>query len=298
MENKILKKPEISFCIVNYNTTDYVLSLIDSIEETCNDIIKEILVFDNASNDNPHRILKKHSSVNLVLNRENIFFTQADNYLTKKANGKFIISINPDTIVRPFAIRNMLDFMYKNTDVGAVTPKFVFQDGKIQSSFTPFLTFKKTFSDILNFKNIFLDDSGSNIGPVFYNPELTQEAEVLYGACILFREEVIHTVGLKDEKFVHGWDEYDWCLRIKQKGWKLFYIHNAIIEHFRSVTIKEINKQPQKKSIVDKHSKNGYYYYQRKHFGFLAYIILRTSWMVRLIIIKFFKLLQEIKKTG
>lgn len=266
---------ELSISIVNYNTTDQVIALIDSINNSITDIIYEILVVDNASEDNPNRISTKYENVKLIKNSINLYFTKADNQNLQRAKGKYILSINSDTLVLPNAIENMLNFLKLHQEIGAVSPKFIFPDNTLQASFTPFLTFKSSFSEA--FKSLFSKNkkSSEELGSIFYNPDITQEAEVLYGACIMIRREVLDTVGFKDEKFVHGWDEYDWCMRIKNGGWKLFYIHNSVIMHFRSESINNIRKDAKKIKKIEGFSKKGFYYLHRKHFGYLSSVILR-----------------------
>lgn len=269
---------ELSISIVNYNTTDFVLKLIDSIKEYSNGIDYEILVFDNASNDTPERITNKFNEVKLIKNDTNLFFTKADNQNIIRSKGKYILSINPDTLVTANAIQNMINFLDSNADVAAVTPKFIFPDNKLQASFAPFLTSKACIKDALNKLFSIKHKLSDNIESIYYDPEVSQLAEILYGAGIMVRRDVINKIGLKDEKLVHGWDEYDWCMRANKSGLKLFYIHDSIITHYRSVTIKEISSDFQRTSIVDKLGRDGYHYLIIKHFGYSTYFSLKLIW--------------------
>jgi GT2 family glycosyltransferase len=269
---------KLSISIVNYNTTEFVLKLIESIKEYSNGIDYEILVFDNASSDSPERITNKFNEVKLIKNDRNLFFTKADNQNVIRSKGKYILSINPDTLVTANAIQNMINFLDSNTDVAAVTPKFIFPDNKLQASFAPFLTSKTCIQEALHKLFSVKSNLSDNIGSIFYDSEVSQQAEILYGACIMVRRDVINKIGLKDEKFVHGWDEYDWCMRANKAGLKLFYIHNSIITHYRSVTIKEISTDFQKSSIVDKLGRDGYHYLIIKHFGYSTFFLLKLIW--------------------
>lgn len=271
---------KLSISIVNYNTTEFVLRLIESIKKYSNDIDHEILVFDNASSDSPDRITNKFNEVKLIKNDANLFFTKADNQNVIRSKGKYILSINPDTLVTADAIQNMINFLDSNDDVAAVTPKFIFPDNKLQASFAPFLTSSVCIKEALNKLFSVNGNVSESIDNVFYDTAISQPAEILYGACIMVRRDVINKIGLKDEKFVHGWDEYDWCMRAKKAGLKLFYIHNSVITHYRSVTIKEISTDFQKSSIVDKLGRDGYHYLIIKHFGYSTYFLLKLIWSI------------------
>jgi len=269
---------KLSICIVNYNITDCVLALIESIHQNITSIVYEILVVDNASEDNPERITAQYEDVKLIKNNINLYFTKADNQNFLRAQGEYILSINPDTLITANAIENMIDFLKFNSEVGAVTPKFIFPNNEIQASFVRYLTFGSIFLESLN--SLFTNKTNhlDELGKIFYDPDKIQEAEVLYGACIMFRREVLETVGFKDERLIHGWDEYDWCIRIKKAGWKLFYINNSVIIHYRSETVKNIKSDSKKIRELDIIGKNGYHYLIKKHFGNVAFIILRVIW--------------------
>lgn len=282
---------DLSICIVNYNTTGSVLKLIESINDNIKNITYEILVVDNDSDDNATRITDKYKYVKMIRSSTNLYFTKADNINIQRSKGKYILSINPDTLVRPNALQNMIDFLKNHKDVGAVAPRIIYPDGQLQVSTTPFLTMKFSLFEASGFNKRYPNNKTKRaIDPadIYYDPEIVHEAEVLYGACIMIRREVLETVGPKDEKFVHGWDEYDWSKRIHDYGWKLCYVPNAVIVHYRSESIHKmkVENDTQKLKVVDKYGRNGYYYLHRKHFGYLAYILLRLTWALNISISK------------
>lgn len=272
------KEIELSISIVNYNTTEFVLKLIESIKEYSNNIDYEILVFDNASNDCPERIINTFNEVKLIKNDTNLFFTKADNENVLRSKGKYILSINPDTLVTKDAIENMMNFLNRNGEVAAVSPKFIFPDNTLQASFAPFLTSRGCIRDALSKLFSKKSKSSNDIASIWYDTEISQQAEILYGACIMVRKDAVSKIGLKDEKLVHGWDEYDWCMRANKAGLKLYYIHDSIVTHYRSVTIKEISDDFQKSSIVDKLARDGYHYLIIKHFGYSTFFLLKLIW--------------------
>lgn len=286
---------ELSISIVNYNTTESVLKLIESISENVKNISYEILVVDNASSDNVAVLTDKYREVKLIRSSTNHYFTKADNINLHRANGEYILSINPDTLVTPNAVENMIAFLKKHKDVGAVTPKFIYPDGRLQVSFTPFLTLKFCLLEAIGYNKLFPNNTTKcSIAPgiIHYDTDTQHEAEVLYGACIMIRREVLKTAGLKDEKFVHGWDEYDWCKSIKEKGWKLFYAPSSTIVHYRSESIGKIQNDSHKINAVDRYGKEGYHYLLKKHFGYGAYVVFKLCCVLNILVSKIVSILR------
>jgi GT2 family glycosyltransferase len=117
---------------------------------------------------------------------------------------------------------------------------------------------------------------------VTYDPIKPQEAEVLYGACIMIRHEILETVGLKDENLVHGWDEYDWCKRISNHGWKLYYTPDSELIHYRGATRKKADGL---KVNLHKYHLEGLFYLYKKHYGISKYILLKIIWYIKNIFI-------------
>ncbi len=276
---------ELSISIVNYNTTDSLLNLIESITNNLKNIVYEILVVDNDSVDDVNRITDKYKNVKLIRNSTNFYFTKADNQNLLRAKGQYIVSINSDTLVTPNALENMIVFLKDHHDVGAVTPKFIYPDGRLQESIGPFLTLRSGLLHASGFNGWCAKTKANHSvasGSINDNPDISQEAEVLYGACIMVRRDVLDTVGVKDEKLIHGWDEYDWCKRIKDAGWKLYYVPNSVIVHYRSKSIKKIKGESKKIRAIWRLSWDGFFYFYKKHFGFVAYLLLKTVWYLSL----------------
>ncbi|MCG2735993.1 MAG: glycosyltransferase family 2 protein [Candidatus Methanoperedenaceae archaeon] len=265
---------DLSICIVTYNVTKIVDELLTSIYQKTIQLDFEVLIVDNDSTDGIDEIVKKYPNVNFVKNKVNVFFTKADNQNLKRARGKYIVSLNPDTLILPGTLEKMVGFLELNPDVGAVTPKFFFPDGIIQKSIGRFPNLIYGIFEAIGINTFFPENKINRdimTNELFYDPDKIQEASVLYGACIMIRREVLDTVGLKDEKFIHGWDEYDWCKRIAQKGWRLCYLPDAIVVHHCGASRKQVTSN----ISLDKYHWDGLFYLYKKHFGYSTYVLLR-----------------------
>jgi GT2 family glycosyltransferase len=265
---------DLSICIVTYNVSKIVDELLTSIYQNTNRLDFEVLIVDNNSTDGIHEIVKKYPNINFIINKTNIFFTKADNQNLKRARGKYVVSLNPDTLILPGTLEKMVGFLEKNPDVGAVTPKILFPDGTIQLSIGRFPKLMYGIFEAIGVNSYFPENKINRsimTEKLFYNYNNIQEASVLYGACIMVRREVLDTVGLKDEKLIHGWDEYDWCKRIAQKGWRLCYLPDAVVIHHRGASRSQLISN----KAIDKYHWDGFFYLYKKHYGFSIYLLLR-----------------------
>ena len=273
------KTIDLSVCIVNYNVSDKIDLLLTALEAELQGISHEILLVDNASSDGILEVIARHPSTLFIRNEKNRYFTAADNQNLARAKGRYIVSLNPDTVPQPGALIRLRRTFEERPEVGAVTPKCVFPDGRNQLCLGhfPWLGFGVMEAAGLNLalpwnrinKTMWPDS-------LDYDPDTEQDAEILYGACIMVRREMLENVGLKDEHLVHGWDEYDWCRRITLAGWKMRYVPEALVTHFQGTS-----RPHQKEWVLDTYHRQGLFYLYRKHYGLLAFLLVRSLYALR-----------------
>ncbi len=265
----------LSVCVVTYNCTPQLLKLLESLEPDLAVAEHEVLVVDNASVDDPIPLLAGRRNVSGIRQSSNLFFTAADNINLARSKGDYILSINPDVEVRDHAISRMIDFLEKHRNVGAVAPTFRYPSGELQRSCGPQISFWSAVREII------YPRKGSYEQAPVLEGGVCPRGTVLYGACILIRRHVLNEVGLKDERLVHGWDEYDWCRRIEDLGYSLAVARNACVSHQRSATINSIREDSEKIGRLHRLSKDGYFYLLRKYYGVIPSMVVRLIWLLR-----------------
>jgi len=115
------KDMDISICIVNWNVKDLLNDCIKSIKEKTNGINHEIIVVDNDSKDGSVEMVRqKFPDCKLVVSNQNCGFVKENNIAIKKASGKYILYLNPDTMLVISAINGMYNFLENNITYGAV----------------------------------------------------------------------------------------------------------------------------------------------------------------------------------
>lgn len=233
---------DLSIIIVSYNTEDFIVKCADSIAKTAKDLSYEIIVVDNASKDNTQRQLlelkSKIPNLIVVQNNQNLGFSKANNIGVKKANGKYILFLNPDTIVNEHTLRGMIDFMDKNPNAGAATCKVLLESGKIDDAShrgfpTPWNSFShfSGLSKILGKTRVF---GGYNLGYLDFNK--THEIDALAGAFMIVRGKAGEDAKWWDEDYFFYGEDIDFCYQLKQKNWKIYYVSEFSILHYKGVS--------------------------------------------------------------
>src|SRR5688572_9666781 len=128
----------LSIIIVSWNTASLLENCLASILAGPPTSPFEIWVVDNAStDDSPWMVRKKFPQVHLIENRENVGFARANNQAIQRCMGKYILLLNPDTVVASGALQALVDFLDKHPEKGAIGPRILNPDGSLQISSHP-----------------------------------------------------------------------------------------------------------------------------------------------------------------
>lgn len=202
---------DISIIIVTYNTADLIGGCLDSVlaSEGCN---CEIIVVDNASQDDSARFIKeRYPQVCLIENSSNRGFAAANNQALPLCKGRYLFFLNPDTTVKPDALRNAASFMDENPRIGLAGTAIVNPDGTHQES----VSFRYPGER---------HSSGELSG-------LEGSIACVLGAAMIARPELIRKIGGFDEDFFLYGEDQDLCLRIRKEGYAIGFAANAVVTH-------------------------------------------------------------------
>ena len=233
---------DLSVCVVSMNHKDVLVDCLDSIYKNYpKKYSLEVIVVDNCSEDGTRDLLKeyskKHNNLMLVFNKKIKNFSENNNIAILQSTCKYLLILNPDTIVHQNTLDYMVDYLKDNESVGAATCKLTYADGTFQESCRRFLKVRYQISSRLKtwglitprkFYNEYMMSKESDIIP--------KEVDWILGACIFIKRKVIDKVGLFDERFVFYFEDTDLCYRIKQAGWKVMYVPNVSIVHLYART--------------------------------------------------------------
>lgn len=146
---------KLSVIIVSWNVKDDLLVCLRSLYENCPQTDFETIVVDNASTDGTIDAIKRQfPQVWLIVNKENRGFSAANNQGIKTTRGEYIILLNPDTIVHPQSLDDLVKILDQNPNVGACGPKLLNEDGTVQPSTRYFPTFRAALYANTIFKSL------------------------------------------------------------------------------------------------------------------------------------------------
>jgi GT2 family glycosyltransferase len=224
---------DVSIIIVSWNTCGLLRDCLRTVIEQTGEVSHEIFVIDNASHDGSAEMVgAEFPSVKLIANNDNRGFAAANNQGLRNALGRYILLLNPDTIILDAAVTRCIRYADAHPDVGVIGCQVLEDDRRIQ----------RTGFSFPSPWNLFLTQSGlSRVFPrsrLFGRPELgwwgrdsEQDIDVISGMFMLVRREAIEQVGLLDEAyFVYG-EETDWCYRFFRAGWRRVFTPCARIVH-------------------------------------------------------------------
>jgi len=228
---------ELSIIIVNWNTGMLLENCLSSIQSNLCDCEYEIIVIDNASIDNDlDNILKQNTQTRIIYNHENVGFARANNQGISIATGNYLLILNPDTVIKPHSIDILIQYLAKNKNVAAVGPKLLNADGTLQVSASRSPTLAREFWRLLHLDRLF---SVSQYPLASFINKKPISVDILLGACILIRSQVIKEVGLLDEDYFVYSEEVDLCERIRKNGWRLHWVPDAEVIHFGGMSTRQ-----------------------------------------------------------
>lgn len=235
---------DLSVIIVNWNTKEYLKECLESLYKEKKHFSIEIFVVDNASSDGSSEMVNVNfPQATLIENDENVGFARANNQAIRECGGKYVLLINPDTVVLGNCLENMLNFMEKHPDAGAAGCKIFNVKGELE----PFRTAKRFPTPLTKFYvDMHLDRLFPKIkhfgrySMVGWDRNDIREIDVLSGAFMFVRRKAIQDVGLLDERFFLLAEDIDWCRRIKQKNWKILLNPYAEIIHHSGKAIDRV----------------------------------------------------------
>ena len=228
----------VNIVIINYRTPKLLIDCLTSLEKDMELEQTTVTVVDNCSGDDSVKQIEQaikenrwNESVNLIESSVNGGFSAGNNIGIKAKKADAYLLLNSDTIVRPGAIKYLVEVMRANPEAGLVSPRLEWLDGTPQISC---FRFHSPFSE-------FIDAAGSGpitnllkkfdvpipVSDTLIRPQWTSFA------CVLIRHQVIKQVGMMDEGYFMYFDDVDYCRRAIDVGWQILHVPQARVVHLR-----------------------------------------------------------------
>jgi GT2 family glycosyltransferase len=235
---------DLGIVIVSWNTRDLLRDCLKSVAAS-EGVTYQVVVVDNASSDGSAEMVQREfPAVTVIANTDNIGYPKANNQGFRRLGfeqgcgddvPRYALALNPDTVLPPAALREMVAYADADETRGIVGPKLVMLNGQLdlacRRSFpTPEISFYRMvgLSKLLPRSRRF-----GRYNMTFLDPDVETEVDSVVGAYMQVRREAIRRVGLFDETFFMYGEDLDWAYRIKQAGWKVMYNPRVMVLHVK-----------------------------------------------------------------
>ncbi len=265
---------DLSIIIVSWNVRELLADCLRSVEQNRGQLDLEVIVVDSASSDgSPDMIQERFPWVRLVASADNIGFPRGNNLGIGIASGRYLLLLNPDTVILGDALSQMASYLDEHAHVGVVGGQLLNADGSVQPSRRRFPTLATGL-----FESTWLQPyAPRGLLQHYYMEDIADdvigEVDWLAGACLMVRRETVVAAGLMDEAYFMYSEELDWCRRIKAAGWRIVYLPTAQIVHHVGKSSEQAVTQ---RHIDYQRAKLRYYYkfHGRWSGGFLRFALL------------------------
>ena len=238
---------KLSVIIVSYNVKYYLEQCLHSVVAAAKDRLSiEVFVVDNASPDDSANYLRakfplsEYPYLYIISNPCNVGFGRANNQAIKKATGKYVLFLNPDTVLSEDALSTCVDFAEKQPMFGALGTMMLHDNGCFayesrRGMPTPWASFCKMsgLTSLFPYSRTF-----GKYYMRYQDKQKPSEIEIISGAYFLTRKSVLDKVGMFDEDFFMYGEDIDLSYRILQAGFQNYYVPAPIL-HYKGESTKK-----------------------------------------------------------
>ena len=226
----------LSVIIVNYRVRYFLELCLHSVEKTLRGLQAEVLVVDNGSGDGSLEYLRPlFPGVQFIANTENTGFARANNQALGLARGRYILFLNPDTIVPENFASVCLSFLESHPTTGGLGVRMIDGGGRfLRESSRGFPTPWVSFCKMTGLTAVFPHSrwlAGYYLGHL--STEVGHPAPVLSGACFWVSRSIVQELGGFDERYFMYAEDIDLSYRIGCAGYSNYYLAETTIVHFK-----------------------------------------------------------------
>lgn len=233
---------KLSVIIVNYNVKAFLEQCLRTVFEALEGMEGEVFVVDNLSTDGSAEMVRgKYPRVRLIANTENVGFSRANNQAIRVSQGEYVLLLNPDTVVGEDVFHKVVRFLDAHPKAGGLGVKMIDGTGRfLPESKRGLPTPTVAFFKIMGLSRLFPHSKLFGRYHLGHLPENEAAAiEILSGACMFLRREMLDKVGLLDESFFMYGEDIDLSYRITLGGYENWYFPDARIIHYKGESTKK-----------------------------------------------------------
>jgi O-antigen biosynthesis protein len=231
------RRPELSVVVVSYKVRERLRKCLESLNAQVGDAPRfEIIVVDNDSGDGTvEELSQQFPEVRFIAMDRNLGFSIGCNRGASLATGEWILFLNPDTVVFPETLRDIVAFSRARPSLGIAGCRILDGDGRIQLACRRSIpTPEVAFWRLTGLSFLFPRSRRLNRYNLTYlDPVQSYPVEAVSGSFLLIRSETYRQVGGFDEIFFLYGEDLDLCLRVAKAGWEIWYDGECSIVHHK-----------------------------------------------------------------
>jgi len=238
------KKDLITIIIVNFNGGELLVRSVRRAFASSTPV--KLIVSDNASADNSITLLEQEfgddSRLTVIHNRSNLGFAKANNIALDQAEGDFILFLNPDCLIQPDTISQLLEVFQRHDQAGMIGCRVLNPDGSEQKGCrrrvpTPWRTFVRVLGlSYFTRSAEWLQGFDMSKEPL---PEKPVPVDAISGSLMMVSRKALNDVGPLDEGYFLHCEDLDWCMRFNLKGYSVLFVPNVDVIHFQGFSSKQ-----------------------------------------------------------
>jgi GT2 family glycosyltransferase len=253
----------VSALIVSYNVRGYVLESLRAFYSTSGPDA-EAIVIDNASSDGtPEAVRRAFPEAKIIALKENVGFGRANNAGLEASKSELVLLLNPDVVLKEGCVERLAGFLAANPEAGAAGPKLERPDGRLDlaarrafpsplPALYRFTVLSRLFPNSPRFNRY-------NLGSI--STDTVHEIDAGTAACLMVRRSAVDKVGFFDPDFFMYGEDLDLCYRLREGGWKIYYVPDAIAIHVKGSS----TRQATQKMLYEFH--RAMWIFHKKHYA-------------------------------
>jgi N-acetylglucosaminyl-diphospho-decaprenol L-rhamnosyltransferase len=247
---------DLGIVIVNYNVRNLLRDCLASVFASRGELTFKVCVVDNSSTDGSAEMVEAEFPQVHVIRAENRGYAVGNNLglrhfgfgalgnweigklgdqSTNLPTPRYALLLNPDTVLPPGALADMLPFMEAHPQAGVAGPRLVREDGSLDRACRrSFPTPEVSFYRLFGLSRLFPRSRRfGRYNVTFLPPDVTTQVDSVVGAFMLIRGVTLAQAGLLDEQYFMYAEDLDLCFRIKQQGWEVWYNADVTVLHYK-----------------------------------------------------------------
>jgi N-acetylglucosaminyl-diphospho-decaprenol L-rhamnosyltransferase len=225
---------ELSIVICSYKSPELLRLCLESVLRNVQGVEYEIIVSDGETQEDTAMMMREDfPDIRFVSSVSNVGFGGLVRQGVEASRGKYLFILNPDILITPRAVEELLDYLRRHPEIGMVGPQLLNFNEQFQQSYFRFykpltILYRRTFLKHFGFAKrhlrwFLMKD---------YEPAEPKEVDWVQGSAMLVSREAVEKVGLMDPRFFMYMEDVDWCRRFWEAGYKVVYYPYVRIYHY------------------------------------------------------------------